>query len=531
MREKNSLSCILRSMNGQSITISCERVRTLFSPELLDVLTVIAHDQPAGIYLAGGTVRDLLLGRQPADVDLTVACHGKVWARELARRTGGAFVELGQEEDAGRVVFQGETVDFSSFRAGATTIDQELTKRDLTINGLGLCIDPLMDRAGCAGDEEFAVIDPQGGVRDIRDGVIRLCSRQSIVDDPLRLLRVFRFAASLGFRVAAATLAEVEERRQLIAGVAPERTAHELDLIMASERAYQSFALMAETGLLFEIIPELLPGVGMEQPASHHLDVFEHLLETLRQMERIQRDPGQFFSENSQIMESWLARGRHRQQLKWASLFHDVGKPAAYGINEDKGGRITFYNHDLQGADLFGAIARRLRWSGEDTKFVASMIAAHMRPFFLANNQRQGKLTLKACLRLIRSLGNNLPGLFMLAMADALAGKGEGSPEEIEQEVAGLFNRMQQVWQEHVTPVRESPPLITGRDLINELGLEPGPIFRRILGLVEEAQMEHRIMTRSQALALAADYAVGKKQGLAGPAEMKGTSAGKIDGK
>ncbi len=529
MREKTIRSCILHPMNDQRISISCERIRTLFSPELLDVLAVIARDQPAGIYLAGGTIRDLLLGRQPADVDLTVACHGKAWAYELARRTGGSFVELGREEDAGRVVFQGETVDFSSFRAGAVNIDQELVKRDLTINGLGLCIDALIGRGACVENEEFTIIDPRDGVQDVRDGVIRLCSRQSIVDDPLRLLRVFRFAASLGFRVADATLAEVEGRRQLITGVAPERIAHELDLIMGSDRAYKSFVLMAETGLLFEIIPELLPGVGMEQPASHHLDVFEHLLETLRQMERIQKDPGNFFPGNSHAMESWLEQGRHRQQLKWASLFHDVGKPATYGINETKGGRITFYNHDLQGADLFSSIARRLRWSGEDTKTVASLIAAHMRPFFLANNQRQGKLTLKACLRLASFLGNNLPGLFMLAMADALAGKGEGSPEKIEQEVAGLFNRMQQVWQEHVTLVRESPPLITGRDLINELGLEPGPIFRRILGRVEEAQMEHRSMTRAQALALAADFAIAQKTEPRRPAEIKGTSTEEMD--
>ncbi len=491
--------------------IPCDEVRKLFPEAILQYLSAIAREKPSGIYLAGGTVRDLLLGRKPADVDLTVACHGKAWARELARLSGGAFVELGREEDAGRVVVQGETIDFSSFRSGAVTIRQELVKRDLTINGLGICIDPLVDNAGCTEEDTFAVIDPQGGVLDVLSGLIRLCSRQAIIDDPLRLLRVFRFAATLGFSIEDATLSEVERHRQRIGLIAPERIAHELDLIMASDQAYQAFVGMAKTGLLFEIMPELLAGKGMEQPASHHLDVFDHLLETLRQAERIQENPGRFFPENGPVMASWLRKGHHRRQLKWAALFHDVGKPAVYGVNEDKGGRITFYNHDREGVSLFADIAGRLRWSGVDIQTVSLLISTHMRPFFLANDQRQDRLTLKACLRLLRKVEDDLPGLFMLAMADALAGKGEGSPEKMEQEVADLFARLYLVWQEHVVPVRTAEPLLTGHDLINELGLTPGPIFREILMVVEEAQMEHRITTRSQALRLAADYVAGAK--------------------
>jgi hypothetical protein len=108
----------------------------------------------------------------------------------------------------------------------------------------------------------------------------------------------------------------------------------------------------------------------------------------------------------------------------------------------------------------------------------------------------------------------------MLAMADALAGKGEGSPEEIEREVAALFTRMRQVWRQHIIPVRQSPPLLTGRDLIDELGLTPGPRFRKILTAVEEAHMEQKISTRDQALALAAEYAV-SSQGACNPEGTK----------
>ena len=318
------------------------------------------------------------------------------------------------------------------------------------------------------------------------------------------MLRVFRFAAVLDFAIHPDTLEMIRRQAEKIERVSRERVNHELELIMTSERAYPAFSQMRDCGLLWEVLPELQAGVGMDQPASHHLDVFEHCLETLRQMELLLADPGHFFPDSREQMEAWLQTGRHRVQVKWAALFHDIGKPATFGINEDKGGRITFYNHDLQGAAIFTEISQRLRRPTKDTALTASLITSHMRPFFLANNQRQNGLTLKACLRLVKTMGDDLPGLFLLAMADALAGKGEGSPEAMEQEVAGLFMKLLQVEEEHVAPVRSAPPLLTGQDLIHELGLKPGPCFREILELVEEAQMEHSISTREQGLALAA---------------------------
>ena len=125
-----------------------------------------------------------------------------------------------------------------------------------------------------------------------------------------------------------------------------------------------------------------------------------------------------------------------------------------------------------------------------------------MRPFHLGNVQRKGELSLRACLRLIREAGGLLPGLFLLGMADALAGRGEGRPENIEREIDLLFTRIERVRREHVEPVRRRAPLITGRDLIEELRLEPGPVFRELLERVEEAAMEKSIFTREEALAM-----------------------------
>ncbi|CAK8725041.1 hypothetical protein KKHLCK_15705 [Candidatus Electrothrix laxa] len=499
-------------------TFTVATIAALFPHDLLGKLTIVLHELGGEVYLVGGSVRDLVLGRAPGDLDLTVSRDAEQWAERLRQLTGGTYVELGREEGAARVVLrQGLDVDFSSFRAGAQSITEDLEKRDITVNALAVSVHDLLTGRQQEQEQEqkqgrLAVIDPVGGLADLKQQQVRAVTEKSFSDDPLRMLRVFRFAAVLDFTIEPDTLKQVHLQRKSIDRVAKERVAYELDLIMASLRAHRAFAEMRECGLLWQILPELQAGQGMGQPASHHLDVFEHCLEALNQMEQILAGLDRYFPESQAVMAAYLHSKRRRVQMKWAALLHDVGKPFTYGINEKKGGRITFYNHDLRGADIMTEIARRLRWAKEDTALIARLIGGHMRPFFLANNQRQGTLTLKACLRLVRKIGEHLPGLFLVAMSDALAGKGEASPDDIEEEVAGLFGRLLQVEEKHVAPVRTAPPLITGRDLIEELSLTPGPLFREILEQVEEAHMEHRISTRAEALALALTVSAAEKK-------------------
>ena len=486
--------------------LTVAQVADLLGAELVGKLADIGSRLRGPVYLTGGTVRDLLMGRAPADIDLTVPCAARKWAAELVRRTGGTYVPLGKEEDAARVVWQGRDIDFSSFREGAETIDAELTKRDITVNSLAVSLEGVLRSGAGPVSSGLEVIDPVGGLADLEQKNIRVTSTESFQRDPLRLLRVFRFAAVLGFSIDQGTMELVRRRRDWISRPAAERVAYELDLIMGSDRAGATVTELARSGLLFNIIPELLAGVGMEQPPSHHLDVFDHCLATLHCMVKVQQDPAGFFPRHAEVLEAYLAQGRHRVQLRWAALLHDLGKPSTVTIDEDRGGRITFYNHDRAGAELVEEIARGLKWSGADTRVVAGLVALHMRPFHLGNVRRREELSLKACLRLVRLVGPELPGLFLLSMADALAGLGEGRPEEVEKEVAALFVRMEEVRREHVEPVRSGPPLLTGRDLIDELQLTPGPLFRKILDGVEEAHMVKQRMTRQEALELARSF-------------------------
>ncbi len=305
---------------------------------------------------------------------------------------------------------------------------------------------------------------------------------------------------------------------------APERIAHELDLIMASNRAHRTCAQMAETGLLGHILPELQAGSGMLQPASHHLDVLGHSLEALRHMEELIVSPAARFPGHGGPLAAYLATGRNRVRLKWAALLHDLGKPVTRAVDVQRDERITFHNHDQSGAELFRQVARRLRWSNGDTDHVAHLIGLHMRPFHLANVARAAPLTLRAAIRLVRAAGDSLPGLFLLAMADALAGQGPERVAGMEEELAELYTHLERVRAEHVTPVQAAPPLLTGRDLIERLRLVPGPLFREILAAVEEARMEGAVKDVDGALRSARSWWRHKDADPSGPVN-EGTCA------
>lgn len=481
-------------------SIALSQIIDLLGQDLIEKLSEIYSRMYRSIYLSGGTVRDLILGRVPVDIDLTVPDYARKCASELSRLTGGTYVPLGKEEDAARVVWQGRDIDFSSFREGAETIGNELKKRDITINSLAVPLDCLVREGKRCVPDELEVIDPLGGIEDLENKRIRITSPNAFKSDPLRLLRVFRFASTLGFSVERKTFDQVAQQSDWIRKPAAERVASELDLIMHTDSVHEVFFALAESGLLFKIIPELEAGVGMDQPASHHLDVFDHSLATLHNMVRLQKDPASFFLKDVDLLEKYIAQKRHCLQLRWAAFFHDLGKPATLTIDEDRDGKITFYNHDRRGSEMVEEIGLRLKWSNAKTHVVANLVHWHMRPFHLCNVQHKEELSLKACLRLVRLVGDDLPGLFLLSMADALAGKGEERPEQVEREVASLFSHMVEVQRQHVEPVRSGPPLLTGQDLIDELQLEPGPIFREILEAVEEAHMEKLITKRDQAI-------------------------------
>ncbi len=473
---------------------------------LIKGLLGLMNQKRSPFYVSGGTIRDWLLGRIGVDLDITVESDAFEWAHDLVRAIGGSFVALDEEQDVARVVWQGISIDFSGFREGTTSIHEDLLKRDFTINALAVSFEPgepLIEGL----QRPLDIIDPSGGIQDLEKKMIRNTSSQVFISDPLRMLRAYRFVADLGFIIDRQTADNIKNSVELISGVSAERLVYELNLIMSCDKAHAIIQVMLESEIFGKLFPELLMGVNLAQPASHHLDVFHHSLAALKYMEKIIKNPSTYFPRQAVHVSDYLVRVKRRiLWLKWAALFHDLGKPLTHQIRKDKGGRITFYNHDMAGAREFSNIAAKYRWSNEDTKQVARLISMHMWPFHLNNVRRKQNLSSKACLKLIKAAGTELTGLFLLAMADSLAGQGSEKPPGMEQGMSDLYDEVLHVYLESIKPVFDSPRLLDGYDLQREFQLAPGPEFRKIFEKLDEARVEGEVCTREDALQWVKDY-------------------------
>jgi poly(A) polymerase len=468
--------------------------RNLADRRSLQVLGKLAQVRGVKVYLVGGTVRELALGKSAPDLDLAVSAQALDLARDLAAALKGTFVLLDEAQGTARVVWQGEILDLARFRA--PTLEGDLQARDFTMNALALDLETLL------ADRPPDLIDPWDGLDDLARGLIRVVRPRNFLEDPLRLLRAYRFAATHGFQITPETQEAISAQVPEFSRVAGERVRQELFILLAAPRAAAVLKDMDRTGLLTRIFPECVDMKGVDQDGFHHLDVFLHSLAAVARLEEVLAEPQAYFIDLAAEFPHYLRPPRQAALLKLAALFHDVGKPLVQSRRTDPD-RYTFYYHERVGVEIFTAAALRLRLSQAETKTVAHLISLHMRPFLLLPAFREGELTTRALGRLARAARPHLPGLFALAMADSLAGQGPQKPADAEKVLSKLADAAYHFLKERLELQERQPRLLTGHDLIKVLGLEPGPLFRAILTAVEEAQWEGSIQTREEALELA----------------------------
>jgi len=465
--------------------------RRLMSRRALKVLGELAAVRGLQVYLVGGTVRELALGRSAPDLDLAVSAQTLNLARDLAAALGGTFVLLDEKECTARVVWQEEILDLAEFRA--PTLEGDLWGRDFTLNALALNLAAILQ------GRPLILADPCGGLADLSRGWLKMVSEKNFQDDPLRLLRAYRFAATHGFTITPETTAAIQAHVPEFSRVAAERVHQELILLLGAPRAGFILGEMEQVDLLTRIFPELVDSKGVEQNGFHHLDVFYHSLETVVRLEEVLAAPGNFFGELTPEMIRYAENRPKAALLKLAALFHDVGKPQVRERRVDPE-RYTFYYHEQVGLELFDALALRLRFSLAEVKTVATLISLHMRPFLLLPAFRRGELSIRALGRLVRAARPEFCGLFALAMADSLAGQGPQKPPDSEAVLADLADAAYRFLKERLEPQERLPKLLSGHDLIKILGLKPGPQFKRLLTAVTEAQWEGLVNTRQEAL-------------------------------
>jgi poly(A) polymerase len=432
-------------------------------------------------FLVGGCVRDILLGREPADYDVTTdtlpSQVEEIFPGSLT--VGAKFgVVIVPEEAPASSDAERLQVEVATFRSDVGYSDgrhpdrvdytkspqDDVKRRDFTINAL--LLDP----------ETNEILDFVGGREDLEAGIIRAIGDPAarFGEDKLRMVRAVRFAARFGYAIEPATLKAIQKLAPEIDQISMERLRDELTKILTEGAARRGFELLDQTGLLIYLLPEIAKMKGVEQPPQFHPegDVWIHTL----------------------MMIGGLPAGSS-PTLAWGVLLHDVGKPPTFAPPAGPNGRIRFDRHVEVGVKMAEQICRRFRFSNEDTEQILALVTNHMK---FKDVPRMKPATLKRFVR-VDKFGEHLE----LHRLDSLASHGKLDNYEL------VSRFIAETSPEQVRPVR----LLTGDDLI-ALGLKPGPRFKAILYNVEEAQLDGTIHTHEEAVRLAQTLAVDPALGI-----------------
>lgn len=510
-----ALQAALSLRHKEKPAVSFMPIALPFPSLLADVERALPEDQE--IFLVGGAVRDLLMDRQAPDLDFAVPRGGIALARRVANALRSDFMILDEERDTARAIVTADDgtrtrLDFASYRGGGS-LEADLRARDFTINALAFDL------------RNQTVLDPLGGAADLRAKRIRECSTHSFSDDPVRLLRAVRLAATLGFQIEADTRQHMKESAAGIALVSPERQRDEFFRILAGPKPDAALRALESLGVLEHLLPELVPTRGVEQPSPHVHDVWQHTLAAVQALESILTALGVAFDAAGKgdlftgLLTSRLGRyrehlARHfaaslnpdrpaRALLVFAALYHDVGKPARRA--PDESGRIRFFGHDELGATMAVERAVAFRLSNDEIARIRTVISNHMR-FHFHTSRVEGEAkapSRRAIYRFFRDSGEAGVDLVLLGLADLRGTRGHTLKQETWTaglDVARVF--LENYW-ERPNEIVSPPRLLDGRELMTELNLEAGPDVGRLLAEIRERQATGEIGDRPEAIAFA----------------------------
>jgi tRNA nucleotidyltransferase/poly(A) polymerase len=477
-------------------------------PPILEEIRVRLAAKEA--YLVGGAIRDSILGRPVVDIDIVLHGDGVVAARMVAEALGAACYTLDAERGIGRVILVREktryTVDFASLRE--SSIEADLAQRDFTVNAVAVS---LQDPAGA--------IDPLGGRRDTRDGILRACSPHAIADDPVRAVRAIRLATQLGFRVEKSTKEQARNGAALLVRISPERIRDEFFRILSGRKVAAAVHSLESLGLLRAILPETAGLAGFPEADPQRGDIWEH---TLRVLEKLELLADLLAGEGEPARAAEWATGLARNRLErfrpalaeymtrplcderplrglvfLAAILHDAAKPETRSVNAL--GEVHYLGHEQLGADWALRRAVALRFSNDEADFLAKLVRNHMRPIWF---QSGGTITRRAVFRFFRATGWCGIGVSLFFLAETLSAQGPFAQREVWQSAVETVHSLLEGFFERPTEMVRPAPLLTGDDLIREFGLSPSPQIGELLDALREAQAAGEVNSREEAVAL-----------------------------
>lgn len=410
-------------------------------------------------YLVGGYMRDLLQNKVSPDRDIAIKCSDlRELCIKIADELNGSYVELDNENEIYRVVFNEDYIDFA--RLINDNLDDDINRRDFTINSIMYDI------------KNNKIIDKVNGIKDFKNKIIKTINIKNLEDDYLRMLRAFRFQAKLGFEIDNDILDFISDNASNLEKIAPERINQELIKIFEGDFLIETLFNMDKTGLLEVIFPVINEIKKIPKNSHHHLDLFHHLIETVK---------------NVRI---------NKPELKLAAFLHDLAKPDCWTIEPDTG-RHRFIGHDELGSKKVIPILKKLKFSNKQIEYISKMIKYHIYPSSLMSNP---DVTDSAIVRFIRKIDINTPDLIELARADRLSARGPMVTDEM---VENNLNNLEILLQKYnkISPkLKTLPKLIDGNEIMKLLNIKPSPLLGEIIEEVKELQFEGKINTKKEAI-------------------------------
>ncbi len=448
-----------------------------------EILNKIIANFDEEIYLVGGSVRDLFFGSILRDRDLIViGTDARDFSLRVAEFLDATFVPLDETNRIYRLVMSDKINYLDITNPIEGDIDKDLKRRDLTINAIALNLRTL------------EILDPVGGIDDLNKKVIRAISEENFKDDPLRMLRVYRFLAKTGFDIDCETKKYVFQNLKLIFMPAIERINYEIMHLFACKFSHTALLQMDEIGFLEMIFPVVKELKKVTPNSHHHLRLLEHCIETVKNIQMIYEKSESDVKEHLEKVDfGGYSRLSH---LKLAGFLHDIGKFSTWSIEPDTG-RHRFIKHDDVGAKMVIPLLKKMAFSNKQIDYISTMIKNHIYP---SSVMSAPEITDKIMMRYVRKMENNAIDSIILAQADRLSARGSAITDEMVENNLNSLNRLLNFYLDVKDTLMPLPKLLDGNEVMKILNIKPSPKLGEIMNAIHEAQISGDISTKEHAV-------------------------------
>ena len=448
-----------------------------------EILNNLASFFDNDIWLVGGAVRDILLNQEILDRDLIITdCDAKKFSIKISEFLDGKFIPLDEKNKIYRIVLKDKKNYLDITNPIENSLEKDIFRRDLRLNAIAINI------------KTGEIYDPKNGLKDFENKVLNGISENNFTDDPLRLLRIFRFHSVLGFEISQELMQIAKKHASLIKKPAKERVEYELMKLFNGKYAPSALLKLDECGILELIFPFVKELKQVPPNAHHHLDLFHHSIETVRQIELLYQTSMPEVKEHLEKVDfGGFSRLAH---LKLSAFMHDIGKFSTWFIEEDTG-RHRFYKHDDVGSKMAPGILRKLSFSNRQIKYVQKMIKNHMYATMVVCSP---ELTDKIMMRYVRKMEDDSIDAIIIGKADRLSARGPEITNEIVEENLTMLDKLLKFYLESLKTIKPLPKLLDGNEIMELLNITPSQELGKILNALHEEQLNGDITTKEEAI-------------------------------